>query len=152
MGRRVVAAMVAAVVGIAAVGCAGGGDADASATADIKAAVDGANRTFADGDYERTCSYYTPAMRRQITTLAGARTCADAQRRTARTLRAVITPAQFDAITRYGISTVAVNGDAAMARYGPLPELLEDVPGLQGRLALRMARRDGAWLIASLPR
>lgn len=45
-----------------------------------------------------------------------------------------------------------VDGDSAVASYGPLPSVLEDVPGLNGGRSLDVERIAGEWRIAGLPR
>jgi hypothetical protein len=155
-----------ALLGVAlASGCGGGGgkpgaaspaqpaQSATAAAAEIRQVVDRANSTFAKGEYKRTCSYYTAPMQRLMTSTIGAANCAAAQKRAAARLRASVSRAQFDAIARYGIATVAVDrhGRFAAAHYGELPALLAGVPGLTSRATLRMQRIRGHWLIASLP-
>lgn len=154
----------AALLGVAlASGCGGGSDAkrgpaqpaqsDAAAGAEIRQVVDDANSSFAEGEYERTCSYYTAPMQRLMTSTIGGSNCAAAQKLAADQLRGTVSKAQFDAITAYGIATVDLDkrGRFAVAHYGALPKLLAHVQGLTSHASLRMQRIAGHWLIASLP-
>jgi hypothetical protein len=124
---------------------------DRAASAEIRRVVDEANSTFAKGDYKRSCSFYTPTMQREIARMLGAATCERAQMSAAHQLRQLVSAAQFRALTTYGIESVAVHGNSASARYGRLPRVLADVPGLKTRALLRMKRIHRRWLIASLP-
>ena len=123
----------------------------ASASAQIRRVVDRANSTFAAGQYKRTCSYYTTSMQRKTADQVGAATCEQGWATTAQQLRASVSAAQFRAMTTYGIKSVEVDGNTARARYGPLPAVLANIPGMKSRATLRMKRIDGHWLIASLP-
>jgi hypothetical protein len=138
--------------GAVASGCGDdGGDVrpESAASTEIRRAVNLANSAFAKGEYKRSCSFYTPSMQRKIAGTFDAASCERAQASAAGELRASVSPAQFRALTTYGIESVDVNGNSALAHYGPLPAVLEDL--LKPRAALRMKRIDGRWLIASLP-
>ena len=155
-----------ALLGVAlASGCGGGDGSGATsglalpaqsaraAAAEIRQVVDGANSSFAEGEYRRTCSYYTAPMQRLLTSTIGGADCPASQKRAADQLRDSVSRAQFDAITSYGIASADVDkhGRFAVAHYGELPRLLAEVPGLTSRASLRMQRIGGRWLIASLP-
>jgi hypothetical protein len=136
-------------------GGGGGGDAPSPAAgtpeAQIRQTVDQANSTFADGEYKRSCTFYTTAMQREIVQMLDAPNCEVAQRRAAKLLRTGVSARQFRTLTSYGIASADVHADTAVARYGALPRVLAGVPGLKTRARLRMRRVGGHWLIASLP-
>lgn len=119
---------------------------------ELVAVVDAANTSFAEGDYRRTCSYYTARVRRQIVRDTNARSCADAWRITAASLAGTLTRAQQDALTSYGIdpASASISGTTAEARFEPVPEALRrvlDAP--PAPLRFRRVGRD--WKIDSVP-
>ncbi len=149
-------------LGIALAGLAGGCGGDdtvvsapppqGAATAEIRRVVALANTTFGEGDYARTCSLYTAAAKLEVARSADTESCEQAQELAARRARATTSETQFAALTAYVPEDVVVDGDSAVASYGPLPSVLEDVPGLNGGRSLDVERIAGEWRIAGLPR
>lgn len=123
-----------------------------AATAEIRRVVALANTSFAEGDYARTCRVYTAAAKLEVARSSNTDSCEAAQRLAARRVRATTSATQFDALTAYVPEDVVVDGDSAVASYGPLPSVLEDVPGLNGGRSLDLERIAGEWRIAGLPR
>jgi len=126
---------------------------DPDGSYEIAAVVDAANASFAEGDYRRTCSFYTERVRRQLVRDLGARNCVDAWRITAASLADTLTGAQRDALTSHGVdpTSVTITGATAEARFRPLPAALRDVLGeALGEISFRRIGRE--WRIDSLGR
>lgn len=146
-----------AIAGLAG-GCGGGDETvvgppqPEGAAAEIRRVVGLANTTFAEGDYTRTCSLYSAAAKLEVARSANTDSCEEAQQLAAKQVRATTSDIQFDALTAYVPEDVVVDGDSAVASYGPLPGVLGDVPGLNGGRTLEMERIAGEWRIAGLPR
>lgn len=110
-----------------------------------------ANRSFAQGDYARTCSYYSPALRRRIATEGGARNCAAGWAAIARVARELMTPEQLDALVGYQLESAEIDGDTATGIYGEPPKAIEDQPNVREGAEIELERVGNRWLIASLP-
>ena len=131
----------AALLGVAfAAGCGGGGrpaaglpaQSHAAATAEIRQVVDRANSTFAEGEYERTCSYYTEPMQRLMTSTIGGRDCASAQKHAADDLRGSISRATTSTRSRATGSRPSPSAGRAASRLratAPCPSCSPACPG-----------------------
>lgn len=143
-------AAVLCAVALALAGCGGGGGPSEEEKQEVLQVLDDANRAFAAGDFERTCSYYTPDVRKQLISLYGTRTCAQAWERIDQLTRKLVTPAEFDAITSYAPDEAIISGDAARATYGPPPPGAPRNVGPSEGSTIELRRPDDRWLIASV--
>ncbi|MEX2108183.1 MAG: hypothetical protein WD827_04770 [Solirubrobacterales bacterium] len=136
---------------IAIAGC--GEDRESSSTdeAAIFRVVDAANASFAEGDYSRTCSYYSPAIRKELAAQTQVQTCPKAWAAIDAALRKSLTPSEFDALTSYGIESAEVEGDTATGTYGEPPESIAGLTGVGAGETIQLRQVDGRWLITSLP-
>lgn len=136
-------------------GCGEGGDggdpAASSEEAAVLRALEGANQTFARGQYAATCSHYTRSAQEDVIEMAGARSCPQAWEAIGRSIRQTLTAAQFDALTGYVAEVGETDGDAATATYGEPPESLRHIFGSIAGSTIRLRKEDGRWRIASLP-
>lgn len=126
-------------------------DAALSEEAAVIRAVDEANQTFAQGQYDRTCSHYTESVQRDLVNLIDAPSCPQAWAMIDKTMRQSLTPAQFDSVTSYGAESAEIDGDTATATYGEPPESLPSVLGVAKGTTVQLRKQGGRWLIARLP-
>jgi hypothetical protein len=117
----------------------------------VRAVVDEANSSFADGDYEQTCRQYTERGQRLIIESVSATSCVDAWHAIASAMRTSMTPEQIKATTEYGVEAVRINGDTATARYGEPPAAIRDLGIATGGEEIELRRTGGVWRINSLP-
>jgi hypothetical protein len=117
----------------------------------IRAVVDEANSSFAEGDYARTCRQYTRRAQRAVIASTSAETCTQAWQRVASVMRESMTDAQFKATTEYGVETVRIQGDSATAVYGDPPPEIRDLAGIEAGEQIGLRLVDGVWRIDSLP-
>lgn len=136
---------------LAIAGCGEDRDSSGSDQAAIFQSVSAANETFAQGDYSRACSYYAAAIRRQLAAGAQVKTCPEAWAAIDAALRRSLTPSEFDALTRYGLESVEIDGDTATGTYGEPPASIDGHLGISAGATIQLRKVNGRWLIASLP-
>ena len=113
--------------------------------------VELANTSFGEGDFERTCSYYSAEIQRQLALDAEVKTCPEAWAAIDAGLRRTLSPSEFDDLIGYNAESADVEGDTATARYGEPPESIGDRLELRNG-AIAELRRDGeAWVVTGLP-
>lgn len=143
-------------IGVLAGGCGNdsdepGGRGNTAQEQAVRALVDEANSSFADGDYARTCRQYTERAQRYVMATTAATTCEQAWERTAALMAKTMTPAQIRATTEYGVEAVRIDGETAIATYGEPPPAIRDLPPSQEGTTIRVVRVDGTWQIDSFP-
>jgi hypothetical protein len=134
-----------------AAGCGDDRESPSSDEAAIFRVVDAASASFAEGDYSRTCSYYSPAIRSELAAQAQVRTCPEAWAAIHIALRQSLTPSELDALTSFGIESAEVDGDTATGTYGEPPKAIAGLTAVSAGDTIQLRRVEGRWLINSLP-
>ncbi|HEY8083467.1 MAG TPA: hypothetical protein VIE64_07950 [Solirubrobacterales bacterium] len=100
----------------------------------------------------RTCSYYSPAIQRELAAQTQVQTCPEAWAVIGAALRQSLTPSEFDALTSYGIESAEVEGDTPTGTYGEPPESIAELTDVVAGETIQLRRVvDDRWLITSLP-
>jgi hypothetical protein len=136
---------------LAIAGCGEDRESPGSDEAAIFQTVNEANASFSQGDFSRTCSYYSPAIRSEFAAQAQVQTCPEAWAAVDAPLRRSLSPSEFDALTSYGLESAEVEGSTATGTYGEPPASIEGTPGIVAGATIQLRKVDGRWLITSLP-
>jgi hypothetical protein len=144
------AAWLLVFVALALAGC--GDDSDGELPSDDEDAVlrviEKSNDSFAEGDYSRTCSYYSAEIQRELAARAG--TCPQAWAGLHRALRRSLSPPELEALTDYDAESAEIDGDRATAKYGEPPEEVRHLFDA-ALVPVELHKIDGRWVITTLP-
>lgn len=138
---------------LAFAGC--GGDDKPKVSSDeakVIAAYNAANTAFRDGDFVKTCSFYTVELAQQLITNTKTKNCKQAFQKISENFKkAQPDPKVRAAIMSFGPEEARITGNRALAKFGAPPALVKKVAPEtpdQGTVELRRTT-EGRWLVAT---